>query len=44
MAFCKECVGWIETDVRPCTDKNCALFLFRLRDTVPKEMRKKRKK
>lgn len=43
MSFCKECVGFVETDVRPCTDKLCPLFLFRLRDTVPKDMRKKKK-
>ena len=44
MSFCKECMGFVETEVRPCTDKHCPLYLFRLRDTVPVSMRKKRRK
>ena len=44
MAQCKECMGFIETEVRKCTAINCPLYLFRLRDTVPKSMRKKKAK
>jgi hypothetical protein len=44
MAHCQECMGYVNTEVRRCTDPNCCLFLFRLADTVPQEMRKKRRK
>lgn len=30
-AFCLECVGWSENEVKLCTDGECALFKWRLK-------------
>jgi len=29
-SFCLECVGYVEKEVRLCTDKGCPLYYFRI--------------